>query len=114
MRSTMRASGSGTGTHLYGTRSFAQALAPLREKERAAGPQLSEPIQLNIPQQPHPPSQPAAAEQEIEDEDVQMRESSPDPLDNWDSDAVRQCDALIGNTFAQLAEEDTAFTLQEV
>ena len=44
---------------------------------------------------------------------MQMRESSPDPLDNWDSDAVRQCDALIGNTFAQLAEEDTAFTLQE-
>ena len=52
IRSTMRASGSGSGTHLQGTRSFAQALAPLREQERAAGPQLSEPIQLNVPQQP--------------------------------------------------------------
>ena len=75
MRSTMHASGSGTGTHLQGTRSFAQALAPLREKERAAGPQLSEPIQLNIPQQPRPPSQPAVAEPEIEDEDVQIEAS---------------------------------------
>ena len=96
----MRASGSGSGTHLQGTRSFAQALAPLREQERAAGPQLSEPIQLNVPQQPPPPLQPAAAEPEEEDEDVQMRDSSPDPLDNWNSDAVNQCDALIGNALA--------------
>ena len=42
-----------------------------------------------------------------------MRDSSPDPLDNWNSDAVNQCDALIGNALAQLAEEETAFSLQE-
>ena len=39
------------------------------------------------------------------DEDVEMRGSSPDPLDNWGAGAASLCDALITDAFVTLSED---------
>ena len=89
-------------------------IAPIRERERAERKRRGEPHPFAggylfnsgidptaIPLPSNNEEMPAAPV----DEDVEMRGSSPDPLDNWGADAASLCDALITDAFVALSED---------